>query len=38
VDLDKLAIVVVGDKAEIFDSLAELGYEIVDVDEYGRVL
>jgi zinc protease len=38
VDLDKLAIVVVGDKAVIFDSLAELGYEIVDVDEYGRVL
>ncbi|MFT7133201.1 MAG: zinc protease [Cyclobacteriaceae bacterium] len=38
VDIDKLAIVVVGDKAVIFDSLAELGYEIVDVDEYGRVL
>lgn len=38
VDLDNLAIVVVGDKAAIFDSLAALGYEIVDIDENGRVL
>jgi zinc protease len=38
VDLESLAIVVVGDKATIFDSLAALGYEIVDIDENGRAL
>ncbi|MFT4821163.1 MAG: zinc protease, partial [Candidatus Azotimanducaceae bacterium] len=38
VDLNSLAIVVVGDKAVIFDSLAALGYEVVDIDANGQPL
>lgn len=37
-DFNKMAIVVVGDKASIYDGLVKTGYEVVEVDSDGNVV